>query len=80
MPRSDPEPSFNLDAKVIVNDLRNDRPLWPFSAYGPGSNPPRQLISGEVEQSAEEMRLLYYLAKSRSNENQAVSSWPSRDT
>ncbi|KAK8197066.1 hypothetical protein IWZ00DRAFT_500320 [Phyllosticta capitalensis] len=51
---------YNLDTDVIKTDLTTDRPIWPFSAYGPVKGIPRQLIEGPVEQSPEEVRFRFY--------------------
>ncbi|EMD00048.1 hypothetical protein BAUCODRAFT_30495 [Baudoinia panamericana UAMH 10762] len=61
---------YNLDREAIQADLtpsnqpKGEKPEWPLSAYGPGREAPRQLIEGSLEQSPEEMRVLYYLAAS----------------
>ena len=58
----------------IEGDLRNERPKWPFSAYGPGRDAPLQLFGGfPLEQSPEEMRVLYYQAIASGNPQPAVS-------
>lgn len=58
----------------IVSDLKNEKPQWPFSAYGPGRDAPRQLFEGfPLEQSFEEMRVMHYLAVAQGNAQEAVS-------
>jgi nucleoporin NUP42 len=44
-----------------------------MSAYGPNKDVPRLLFGGELEQSPEEMRYRYYLAKAQGNEDGGVS-------
>jgi nucleoporin NUP42 len=65
---------MGLDAETIKVDLTSDRPIWPFSVYGPGRNAPKQLLEGSVEQSPEEVRLQYYLAMRSGNVQRAVRS------
>ena len=48
----------------------DDRPQWPLSAYGPGRDAPRQLLEAPLEQSFEELRVLYYLAKAGGSTSQ----------
>ena len=58
----------------IEGDLKNEKPQWPFSAYGPGRDAPIQLFGGyPLEQSPEEMRVLYYKAVANGNPQPAVS-------
>lgn len=58
----------------IEGDLKNEKPQWPFSAYGPGRDAPIQLFGGfPLEQSPEEMRVLYYKATANGNPQSAVS-------
>ncbi|KAK7546578.1 hypothetical protein IWX49DRAFT_416412 [Phyllosticta citricarpa] len=59
-PRNGPNNKYNLDQDVIRTDLTTDRPIWPFSAYGPVKSVPRQLIEGPIEQSPEEIRFRFY--------------------
>ncbi|KAK7529803.1 uncharacterized protein J3D65DRAFT_641254 [Phyllosticta citribraziliensis] len=59
-PRNVPNNKYNLDQEVIRIDLSTERPIWPFSAYGPAKAVPRQLIEGAIEQSPEEMRFRFY--------------------
>lgn len=55
-------------------DVKDERPVWPFSAYGPGRDAPRQLFGGApLEQSPEEMRVMYYMAQAAGNPQPAVS-------
>ncbi|KAL1303227.1 hypothetical protein AAFC00_006643 [Neodothiora populina] len=57
---------YLMTKEGIETDLRNDRPEWPLSAYGPGRDAPRQLFGGlPLEQSFEEMRLMFYLAQAQ---------------
>lgn len=59
----------------IEQDLKNEKPQWPFSAYGPGRDAPTQLFGGfPLEQSPEEMRVLYYKALANGNPQPAVSA------
>ncbi|KAJ4300662.1 hypothetical protein N0V90_002749 [Kalmusia sp. IMI 367209] len=51
---------FNLQKDDIKSDLTDQRPIYPFSCYGPGREAPRQLIEGPVEISPEELRARYY--------------------
>jgi hypothetical protein len=58
----------------IEGDLKNEKPQWPFSAYGPGRDAPIQLFGGfPLEQSPEELRVLYYKAAANGNPQSAVS-------
>ncbi|EME40011.1 hypothetical protein DOTSEDRAFT_74769 [Dothistroma septosporum NZE10] len=69
---------FNVTNAGIRQDLSSisgadppgDRPIWPLSCYAPGNKPPRQLIEGLLEQSPEEMRLKYYLARAAGSEQE----------
>ncbi|KAK5091888.1 hypothetical protein LTR16_007827, partial [Cryomyces antarcticus] len=64
--------SYHLSAEIIASDLKTERPTWPFSAYGPGRDAPRQLIGGfPIEQSFEEMRVAHYLGMASGNVEQA---------
>ncbi|KAF2155330.1 hypothetical protein K461DRAFT_292200 [Myriangium duriaei CBS 260.36] len=64
---------YNLSRDLVVADMKEERPQWPFSAYGPGKDAPRQLFGGfPIEQSPEEMRVLYYLAQASGNPQTAV--------
>ena len=63
---------YHLDPDIIKNDLVNDRPIWPLSAYGPGRDAPRQLIEGPIEMSPEELRLQFYVARASGNEQAGV--------
>lgn len=68
----DPLP-YHLNKENIIADLKDERPQWPFSAYGPGRDAPRQLFGGfPIEQSPEEMRALYYAAQASGNPQTAV--------
>lgn len=59
---------------AIEGDLKNEKPQWPFSAYGPGRDAPIQLFGGfPLEQSPEEMRVLFYKAAASGNPQPAVS-------
>ncbi|KAL9085964.1 MAG: hypothetical protein Q9165_007326 [Trypethelium subeluteriae] len=52
---------YDVEEEDIYEDLLYSRPLWPFSAYAPGKNAPKQLFGGfPIEQSPEEIRLLHY--------------------
>ncbi|KAK3708136.1 hypothetical protein LTR37_011640 [Vermiconidia calcicola] len=56
---------YNLNPDHLKADFTygDERPTWPLSAYAPGKDAPRQLLEGALEQSPEELRVLYYLAK-----------------
>ncbi|KAK3700208.1 hypothetical protein LTR37_016087 [Vermiconidia calcicola] len=56
---------YNLNPEHLKADFTygDERPTWPLSAYAPGKDAPRQLLEGALEQSPEELRVLYYLAK-----------------
>lgn len=70
---------YNLNADVIRKDLSLEVPQWILSAYGPGSNAPAQLFGGYPrEQSFEELRLRYYLASQKGNEQQVVCLKPEK--
>ncbi|KAI5361426.1 Putative Zinc finger, CCCH-type [Septoria linicola] len=63
------ENPYHLATEDIRNDLtysrdkkEGERPLYPFGAYGPGKNAPKQLIEGDLEISPEELRVQAYLA------------------
>ncbi|THW91887.1 hypothetical protein D6D15_03575 [Aureobasidium pullulans] len=65
--------SYAVTKEGIEGDLRNERPKWPFSAYGPGRDAPLQLFGGfPLEQSPEEMRVLYYQAIASGNPQPAI--------
>ena len=71
---SDILPRFAVTKDGIEADLKSERPKWPFSAYGPGKDAPKQLFGGyPLEQSPEEMRILYYQAAANGNAQPAVS-------
>lgn len=65
-------PAYGLSRDGIKADLttgeNGEKPIWPLSCYGPGKDAPRQLIEGECEQSPEEVRLQYYLARASGNQ------------
>lgn len=65
---------FGLSETELVENLDTQRPLsWPLSCFGPGINSPRQLFGGfPVEQSPEELRVLYYLGAEQGNPQAAV--------
>ncbi|KAF2835831.1 hypothetical protein M501DRAFT_997503 [Patellaria atrata CBS 101060] len=65
---------YHLETEIIKADLTNELPIWPFSAYGPGRDAPRQLFGGELEQSPEEMRLFYYNSKAAGNVQVAIEA------
>ncbi|KAK5151344.1 hypothetical protein LTR04_006615 [Oleoguttula sp. CCFEE 6159] len=66
---------YHLSAEIIASDLKTERPIWPFSAYGPGRDAPRQLIGGfPIEQSFEEMRVAHYLGMASGNVEQAIQN------
>lgn len=68
---------FFIDEALTRTDLLSDRPEWPLSCYtgaGQGcTDTPKHLIGGVIEQSYEEVRTAYYLAKLNGQEEQAVS-------
>ncbi|TKA82122.1 hypothetical protein B0A55_01811 [Friedmanniomyces simplex] len=57
---------FHLDRDSVAVDLdggpKGEKPEWLLSSYGPGRDAPRQLLEGPLEQSMQEMRVLYYMA------------------
>lgn len=57
-------------------DLTDQRPIYPFSCYGPGRDAPRQLMEGPVEISPEELRSHYYSQRASGNEATAVCIGP----
>ena len=64
-----------LDAEGIERDLRTELPTWIFSGYSPGRNVARELFGGNpIEQSPEEMRLLFYEGLAAGNTQAAVRS------
>ncbi|TKA65674.1 hypothetical protein B0A49_08154 [Cryomyces minteri] len=66
---------YHLSAETIASDPKTERPIWPFSAYGPGRDAPRQLIGGlPIEQSFEEMRVAHYLGMASGNVEQAIQN------
>jgi hypothetical protein len=66
--------SYQVTKDGIEGDLKTEKPQWPFSAYGPGRDAPIQLFGGfPLEQSPEEMRVLYYKALASGNPQSAVS-------
>lgn len=65
-------PRFNLNKDDIKTDLSSQRPIYPFSCYGPSRDAPRQLMEGPVEISPEELRLRYYSQRASGNESVAV--------
>lgn len=72
--KSAPALPYNLSKDTIIIDLKDEKPTWPFSAYGPGKNAPRQLFEGSIEQSPEEMRMAYYLAQAAGNTQPAIQA------
>lgn len=67
---------YHLNVDSIRADLKDgeERPSWPLSAFGPGRDAPRQLLEGTLEQSPEELRVQYYLAKASGNTQQYEQS------
>ncbi|KAG9243249.1 hypothetical protein BJ878DRAFT_568630 [Calycina marina] len=65
---------YRLDKSGILTDLKNERPQWILSAYGPGDKEcPRQLFGGEMrEQSPEEMRMRYSSAAAIGEQAKAI--------
>ncbi|KAI4731471.1 hypothetical protein E4T49_00687 [Aureobasidium sp. EXF-10728] len=67
--------SYGVTRDGIESDLRGEKPQWPFSAYGPGRDAPIQLFGGfPIEQSPEEMRVLYYQAVANGNPEPAMQA------
>lgn len=65
--------TYGVTKENIAADLVNEKPQWPFSAYGPGRDAPRQLFGGfPIEQSFEEMRVMHYLAEAQGNVQSSV--------
>ncbi|QDS71430.1 hypothetical protein FKW77_003472 [Venturia effusa] len=58
---------FFIDEAATRNDLLDERPEWRFSCYtgaGQGcTDTPKHLIGGNLEQSFEEQRMLFYAAR-----------------
>lgn len=65
-------PRYGLSKTDIKVDLSDQRPIYPFSCYGPGRDAPRQLVEGPVEISPEELRARYYAQRASGNEPSAV--------
>ena len=64
---------YKLDKARIVTELKNERPQWIISAYGPEKELPVQLFGGYPrEQSFEELRLRHYELAAAGNPQQAV--------
>lgn len=61
-------------AESIQRDLTpgQEKPIWPFSAYGPAKCEPNLLTKGEV--SHEELRVKFWEAKTQNNPSLYVSS------
>ena len=74
--RKDPRNRYSLTSEELVEDLRDERPQWLMSCYGPGlDNPPRQLFEGfPLEQSMEEIRVFHYLALAAGNEQASAQN------
>ncbi|KAF4556144.1 Hypothetical protein D9617_1g080190 [Elsinoe fawcettii] len=67
--------TYGVTKEAIVADLRDERPGWPLSAYAPGKDAPKQLLEGfPIEQSPEEMRVLYYIAQAAGNPQPAIQN------
>jgi hypothetical protein len=68
--------SFYIDPEDTRSDLSKARPEWPLSAYAGGgvssAQTPKHLFGGLLEQSPEEVRVAYYLARLQGNEQGAV--------
>ena len=62
-----------IKADLTPSDQGGERPSWPLSSYGPGRDAPRQLLEGSIEQSFEEVRLQYYVARASGSEQSYVS-------
>ncbi|KAI4843045.1 hypothetical protein E4T45_08793, partial [Aureobasidium sp. EXF-8846] len=67
--------TYQVTKDGIEGDLKNEKPQWPFSAYGPGRDAPIQLFGGfPLEQSPEEMRVLCYKAAANGNPQSAIQA------
>ena len=55
-------PSFALPTLDTIKLDLTEKPMWLLSSYGPGKDPPCQLIDGK-DVSFEEMRLLAYTSR-----------------
>ncbi|KAG5947963.1 hypothetical protein E4U53_006356 [Claviceps sorghi] len=65
---------YSINIETIQKDLSTEAPQWILSAYAPGRNAPEQLFGGfPREQSFEEMRLYYLMAKASGTEQQALN-------
>ncbi|KAF5027268.1 hypothetical protein F66182_611 [Fusarium sp. NRRL 66182] len=65
---------YNINVEAIERDLTNEVPQWILSAYAPGRDAPEQLFGGfPREQSFEELRLHFMMAKAQGNEQQALN-------
>ena len=64
---------YKLDKATIVTELKNERPQWILSAFGPAKDIPIQLFGGYPrEQSCEELRLRHYELAAAGNAQQAI--------
>lgn len=64
---------YGIDRDILIKDLKNERPQWIFSSYGPGRDAPIQLFGGpQREQSFEEMRLRHYIAAAQGHPQSAI--------
>jgi nucleoporin NUP42 len=61
-------------ANSIRNDLTNEKPIWPYTSYGPSKGEPN-LISGQ-DVSFEELRAEFMKAKQANNPSQYVCQLP----
>lgn len=66
-------PSFTLPTIDSIKLDMVEPPIWLLSSYGPGKDPPSQLIDGK-DVSIEEMRLLAYTAQAQGNAQLYVRS------
>ncbi|KAG5930265.1 hypothetical protein E4U42_002477 [Claviceps africana] len=65
---------YSINIETIQKDLSTEAPQWILSAYAPGRNAPEQLFGGfPREQSFEEMRLHYLMAKASGTEQHALN-------
>ena len=64
---------YKLDKATIITELKNERPQWILSAFGPAKDIPIQLFGGYPrEQSCEELRLRHYELAAAGNAQQAI--------
>jgi len=73
MDLADLNDSYTLPSLESIRVDLQESPQWLLSSYGPGRDPPSQLIDGK-DVSFEEVRLLAYDAQARGNTGVYVGS------